>query len=502
MTTLIPKINFKNGGATPAGAVSRDINLKMEELVSVKDFGALGNGSTNDTAAIQAAINGSVGKSLFFPAGTYKVSNLTISTEINFIGEGYTLSQLSQIAGSTGAVVTISATRHPSMRHLSIAGTSTGGDCVAITGASSGNQFFDCFFTLAGRDGLNVSGTTDNTIVLDCIFEVNGRHGIFFDSGTTAGLVTNSRIVSNVGNGVVASGNVLNPGVKITENVFGGNVIGIQLINQYFNIVSDNTILLASSHGIELNGASYNNITGNIVNNNTGDGIHITEDVVISTYNNITDNNIRLNANGIYFDGTGGGYNNVANNVVINSLAVGIGIVGSGNNTILGNQVLGNGLTATPKYGIYLSDGGSGAASNNRIVGNSITNLGNGALQTTGIYNGSAASNTIITNNNIVSTTPVNIAGGSVQLAAGNQGYITEAVGTSQIASGATSVVISHGLSITPNASAFTIMLTGLATNDPGEIYITNITSTQFTVNCRNNPGASTLPFYWKASAF
>lgn len=466
---------------------------------NIFDYGPLDTG--NDTATIQAAINANYGKSLFIPAGTYQVSNLYITGEINLIGEGYSLSQLAQIPGSTGAVVTIDNIRHPSMRHLSIAGTSTGTDCVQIINACSGNQFFDCFFTLAGRDGLHVEGTTDNVVVLDCIVEVNGRHGIFFDFGTTGCSVINSRIVSNVGNGVVASGNVLNPGVKISENVFGGNAIGIQLINQYFNVVSNNTILLASSHGIELKGASYNNITGNIVNNNTGDGIHITEDVVVSTYNNITDNNIRLNANGIYFNATGGGYNNVANNVVINNLAVGIGIVGSGENTILSNQVLGNGLSASPKYGIYLSDGGSGAASNNRIIGNSIVNL-NGALQTTGVYNGATASNTTVTNNNIVATTPLNVAGGSILTVRDNQGYITESRGSATIASGATSVVITHGLSVTPTVGAFTLTISGATTNDPGDLYITNITSTQATLNCRSNPGASGALIFWKASIY
>lgn len=466
---------------------------------NIVDYGPLNTG--DDTATIQAAIDDNYGQSLFIPAGTYQVSNLYISGELNLIGEGYSLSQIAQIPGSTGAVITIDNIRHPSMRHLSIAGTSTGTDCVQIINACSGNQFIDCFFTLAGRDGLHVSGTTDNVVVLDCIVEVNGRHGIFFDSQTTGCSVINSRIVSNVGNGVVASGNILNPGVKISENVFGGNAIGIQLINQYFNIVSNNTILLASSHGIELKGASYNNITGNIVNNNTGNGIHISQDVVVSTYNNISENNIRLNANGIYFNSTGGGFNNVANNVVINNLAVGIGIVGSGNNTILGNQVLGNGLSATPKYGIYLSDGGSGAASDNRIIGNAIVNL-NGALQTTAIYNDATASNTTITNNNIVATTPLTVNGGSILTVRDNQGYITESQGAVTIPSGSTSAVITHGLSVTPTPGAFTLTLAGAATNDPGDLFVTNLTSTQATLNCRNDPGATGLPIYWKASIY
>lgn len=60
------------------GAVTRYAQDKMREVVSVKDFGAKGDGTTDDTAAIQAAINS--GFSISFPAGTYKCANLTQST--------------------------------------------------------------------------------------------------------------------------------------------------------------------------------------------------------------------------------------------------------------------------------------------------------------------------------------------------------------------------------------------------------------------------------------
>lgn len=54
-------------------AVSRSLQSKLEDVVSVKDFGAKGDGSSNDTAAITAADvqAGILGKALFFPAGTY-----------------------------------------------------------------------------------------------------------------------------------------------------------------------------------------------------------------------------------------------------------------------------------------------------------------------------------------------------------------------------------------------------------------------------------------------
>jgi len=50
--------------------------VKGAQVISVKDYGAKGDGSTNDTASIQSAINAAVAgpKRLFFPPGTYIIS--------------------------------------------------------------------------------------------------------------------------------------------------------------------------------------------------------------------------------------------------------------------------------------------------------------------------------------------------------------------------------------------------------------------------------------------
>lgn len=73
------------------GAVSRNARDKQRERVSVKDFGATGDGSTNDTAAIQAAITyiqTQGGGVVFFPctSASYRVTGT-----LNIIGHGVTL---------------------------------------------------------------------------------------------------------------------------------------------------------------------------------------------------------------------------------------------------------------------------------------------------------------------------------------------------------------------------------------------------------------------------
>ena len=88
MTTLIPKYDI---GA--AGAVNRPINFKLAEIVSVKDFGAIGDGVADDTVAIQAAVNfassNSFGGNVIFPSGIYKVTATinVIASLVSLTGE-------------------------------------------------------------------------------------------------------------------------------------------------------------------------------------------------------------------------------------------------------------------------------------------------------------------------------------------------------------------------------------------------------------------------------
>jgi len=67
------KSEFLEHTADDANAVSRNLQDKLDEVLSVKDFGAIGDGVTDDTEAIQAALNAS--SKAVVPKGTYRVTD-------------------------------------------------------------------------------------------------------------------------------------------------------------------------------------------------------------------------------------------------------------------------------------------------------------------------------------------------------------------------------------------------------------------------------------------
>lgn len=64
------------GAGTGTAEQSQSVEYKLQQTVSVKDFGAVGDGVTDDTAAIQAAIDASA--RVYLPAGNYKVKTLNL----------------------------------------------------------------------------------------------------------------------------------------------------------------------------------------------------------------------------------------------------------------------------------------------------------------------------------------------------------------------------------------------------------------------------------------
>ena len=84
-------------GATPGSPITQSIQSRLDSYAVITDFGAVGDGSTDDTEAINRALyqlycvqnNTAIRRSLFFPAGTYIVSDtIKIPPYAKLYGEG------------------------------------------------------------------------------------------------------------------------------------------------------------------------------------------------------------------------------------------------------------------------------------------------------------------------------------------------------------------------------------------------------------------------------
>lgn len=141
-----------------AGAVTRAVADKLRDVVTAKDFGAVGDGVSDDTAAILSAL--AAHRSVFLPAGTYRTSApIVLGYGQTLYGEGegsviqaradaYDPVNLPTYPSSFNAVEMVDG--YASLRDLRIVGGATG-------------------VKLYGRDGPCVKNVVENLSIWDSI---------------------------------------------------------------------------------------------------------------------------------------------------------------------------------------------------------------------------------------------------------------------------------------------------------------------------------------------
>lgn len=310
------------------------------------DFGAVGDGVIDDTAAVQRAIDATQnGGALYFPGGfRFSVSKLTASGEIHWMGPGG-----SRLAGSppSGAVIVQTNGSNTDLLTLnnafdsSISGLAFDGNRFGQAQASNGIRMVNCEFT-----------RLDNVYVTSC-----SGNGIVFENSTSTGTsdeidLVDCYSVQNAMDGVhfdfVSPGGVGSPG---DCEILGGHYdynggCGINLHVSSFTAISGANVLTNGQAGIEATFCTGLNIASNMVRNNTRQGILLGGG---PQFTNCTDCSIS------------------GNEVQLNSRAgagkyaeVDVGF-GSTNTRLIGNYCgdLHAGLTypANAKCGIWLHDG-------------------------------------------------------------------------------------------------------------------------------------------------
>jgi len=181
-----------------AGAVTTTVQDKLRQTVSVKDFGAVGDGVANDTAAIQAAIN--TGADVIFPGANYRITAaLTVGSQKLFggvVSKGINRAQtIISIAGNHPCFVNNSSEISFEIDGFYI----DYGDAVP-TNAGTSSSKIGFYFTTNGLwpafskiSNCTVRGAWegfyDNTgtyqSILERVFMLKCRRGFFKQNGTT-----------------------------------------------------------------------------------------------------------------------------------------------------------------------------------------------------------------------------------------------------------------------------------------------------------------------------
>jgi hypothetical protein len=231
----------------------------------VKDFGAVGDGVADDTAAIQAAINTATTATVFFPRGTYKVtSTIIINRFCSLIGDGInsTIIQSSVVGASTLKQISTGCSG-VTIQDLELIGnglTGASGNGHAIDfvdpAIDSGTHFPNGLFVkrvaIADFKGTGIRNNGSTTISACGVIQVDGvqavyedvqvtncGHGFYLELAQNAKLV-NCNVVSCVKYGVIAYNcesvildkcNIINSGDGVQDSTYpvagflSGNVL-------------------------------------------------------------------------------------------------------------------------------------------------------------------------------------------------------------------------------------------------------------------------------------
>jgi len=239
-----------NSSGNLTGSVGKTVHQKFQEMVSVKDFGAVGDNSTNDTTAIQACATYCTnnGLSMYIPFGIYKITT-AIAASCSIRGDGPMVSVIKNY-GTGDALDLSGSVYYTTFENFSIdgSGNASSRDGISLynTSTNTGNvaycHFFNVYSYNNGRHGL-YHRYAWATRYSQCKFHYNGRLGVFL----------NTVIPGDLGgpNGVTF--------FQCDSRHNGGSISGFG----------------SDAGGIKVQGASVVSWIGGIIESNNGYGVYV-----------------------------------------------------------------------------------------------------------------------------------------------------------------------------------------------------------------------------------
>lgn len=464
--------------------------------VNVKWFGAVGDGVMDDTKSVQTAVDYAQTTELdrlkstqnvLIDAGTYKLSSTIQITKsnINLLGVSsgasvfYAPNSNFDLVHFDGTTLSLYQVGMSNLRFFT-PGNGTSGCHLKVTRAI--NSKFDNLSFVGFWDGVVLEGGGKvyftNTIFSgeDRELAVPQRYAYTFD--TFVGDVVSDIHVSDFNINIVdtATGNPVmlvkgsdgiyfsnghqNGGTSITPD--GVTCASIMWNNVYFDKGSVNNLVFSG------NSPSYRNF------------------FISNCYFR------EARATGIVFNTPGVITDVMINNIkVANSGTYGINSATTVDNFFLNNAVFLDNNVTEAVGSADLSVSGKATISGCRFVG--------GSIEGTALRLNASSSKSYVNNCNFLDST----AGTKVQDQGTNNkfsftdDYITKNTGTAVIAGATTSIVVEHGLSVTPDTHS--IQVTPRVNVTPyGSFWTSSVTATTFTVNINTAPpGGTNLVFSW-----
>lgn len=383
-------------GPTPGTPITQSLQSWFDQWATVTDFGAVGNGVTDDTDAINRAlqqiycreVNPQIRRAIFFPAGVYRITGtIFVPPYATLYGEGKNNSVI-QMDNSIG----------DSTLNAYVARTC---DSLQQYGANIGaNGAIPPQYITITNLGFRNLDTTTNVFLCEDANNVRFQSVGFYGPATTATLTSNTADTSGVrfaSTPTLPSQQIVFDDCEFSGTVYGLNTAteaggtdqftkGVTVSNSMFGTLYQGVVT-----GIE--SLSLGGTTGMRILNNVFDNIYA-EGVLIGAVSlNATGYNIFYDV-GNHFQGLTDPYTACINILTGNNVSIGdmfartdafAGITAPGSSypRVTTNNTTAIAVTnsAQISVGTYVREGGRGATlANNVLVPTTITSLDNPAV--------------------------------------------------------------------------------------------------------------------------